>query len=63
MRLTKQEKQMIEGIDPWYEDGQIVSYQVFLNKGWVFMGEDGGSFCEDTMAEVKETLKRVTRAA
>ena len=62
MRLTKQEKQMIEGIDPWYEDGVIVNYTVFLNKGWVFNGEDGGAFCEDTIAEVKETLKLVTKA-
>ena len=53
---------MIEGIDPWYEDGVIVNYTVFLNKGWVFNGEDGGAFCEDTIAEVKETLKLVTKA-
>jgi len=63
MRLNKTEKQMVEAIDPWYEDGQIVSYQVFLNKGWEFNGEDGGSFSEDTMAEVKESLKRVNKVA
>ena len=63
MKLTKQEKQMIEGIDPWYEDGVVVSYTVFLNKGYIFNGEDGSCFCEDTMQEVKETLKLVMKAA
>jgi len=59
MRLTKAEKQKIEFIDRW-EEGD---YTVYLNKGWVFMGQDGSAFSEDTIAEVKETLKRVTKAA
>ena len=63
MRLTEAESKMVEGVDPWYEDGVIVSYTVYLNKGWVFNGEDGGAFCEDTMQEVKDTLKQVTKAA
>ena len=63
MKLNKTEQQKVEGIDAWWEDGQIVSYTIFLNKGWVFNGEDGGAFSEDTIAEVKETLKRVTKAA
>jgi len=62
MRLTKAEKQKIEAIDRW-EEGDYSSYCVYLNKGWIFNGEDGSAFCEDTIAEVKETLKRVTKAA
>ena len=62
MRLTKAEKQKIEAIDRW-EEGDYSSFTVYLNKGWIFNGEDGSAFCEDTIAEVKETLKRVTKAA
>lgn len=63
MKMTKKEREMIEGIDPWIEDGEVVSYTVFLNKGWAFNGEDGAAFCEDTLTEVRETLKRVKRVA
>jgi|TARA_R110000803_G_scaffold12616_3_gene36179 hypothetical protein len=62
MRLTKAEQQKIEAIDKW-DEGEYTSYSVYLNKGWIFNGEDGSAFCEDTIAEVKETLKRVTKAA
>lgn len=63
MKMNKKEREMIEGVDPWMEDGEVISYTVYLKKGWAFHGEDGGSFCEDTWKEVKETLKHVTQVA
>lgn len=69
MRFTEAENQKIEFIyklnEPFVygDEGNYTRYGVYLNKGWIFNGQDGSAFCEDTIAEVKETLKRVTKAA
>lgn len=59
MKLTKQEQQMIEAIEQWPEG----DYTVYLNQGYKFLGQDGGAFSADTIKEIKETLKLVSKAA
>jgi len=59
MRLTKKQQEKIDAIDKWPEG----DYTVYLNKGWEFLGVDGGAFSADTIAEIKETLKLVRKAA
>ena len=59
MKLTKQQQEMIEGIEQWPEG----DYTVYLNQGYEFLGQDGGAFSADTIKEIKETLKLVRKAA
>lgn len=54
--LSKSDQQKVEYLD-YYEESGVSGYQCYLNQGYWFNGENGSSFSEDTLKEIKSVLK------
>jgi len=54
--LNKSDQQKVEFLD-YYEEFGESGYTCYLNKGYWFNGENGASFSEDTLKDIKAVLK------
>lgn len=54
--LNKADQQKVEYLDRYEEFGES-GYTCYLNKGYWFNGENGASFTEDTLRDIKSVLK------
>ena len=54
--LNKSDQQKVEFLD-YYEESGESGYTCYLNKGYWFNGENGASFSEDTLKDIKAALK------